>query len=186
MSKYIYTTSYVYLFVMKNKSSFKIGKSDNPQHRFDQLRSKYEFKEQFYVINCEDSKKSYYLENLLHQTFSKFNIDCESREFFEYNVYQNVCDLITNFTNHTLELVDATKNKEPLGEIGLNKENIVSFRKLIKRKRKEYGYTQQELADNIGCTRQSISKIERDFNHQTSFKLYMLIADILKININLM
>jgi len=184
MSDNIYK-SYVYLFVLNNNISFKIGKSNNPKNRFNDLKSQYDFKEQFYVIECANEKKSYELETILHQTFSKFNIDCDSREFFEYDVYQNVCDLIENFTNHNLELMDASKpKKEPLGDLGLNKESVTSFCKLIQKRRKELGYTQHELANSIGCSRVTLGKIERDFNHKAYFQLYLKIADVLKIKVS--
>lgn len=184
MSNDIYK-SYVYLFVMNDQSAFKIGKSDNPLRRFNTLKTQYNFNESFNIIECDNSKKAFELEHLLQNTFTKFNcvID-DSREFFEYNIYSSVCDLISNFTNHSLQYIDINNRKDPLNDIELNKENLILFSELIKTRRKELGYNQQDFAKEIGCARSTLQKIESTSSFNESLKLYTKIADLLSITIS--
>ena len=64
-----------------------------------------------------------------------------------------------------------------------NNLNLKNIGSLIKAKRKEMGYTQEELADKVGISAQHCSRIERG-EYIPSLQTFLVIVEVLNLDIS--
>jgi len=158
--------SYVYLFPLKNRSAFKIGKSNNPKKRFSTLLKFYDLDYHNTILfKCQSENDAYIIENILHKSFknNKYIFEYEGgTKFFNYNILPDVKSMIKLLSNnYTIKLESLPKPSELLDDfIPTNNIMLIKLGNAIKRKRILLHITQSQLSNITNTTRQTIAKLE--------------------------
>lgn len=178
--------SYVYIFPMKDKSSFKVGKSINPYKRFLHLLNFYDIdKDNTITFQCQSENDSFVVESIIHKSFQNNRVFYEHHggtEFFSYDVIDGVIkmfDILSseyNLIKTNLQYNDIDTDYDPSNTIILLSKIGAS----IKRKRLQLNISQQKLADITKSTRATIAKLENGYN-SSSLTLTITIMDILEM-----
>jgi len=177
--------SNVYLFKLKDNSAFKIGKSNNIIERFSTLSSLYEFDENIIEICCDSEQNAFMLESSLHKICNKHQNLQEfagGTEFFDMIIYEKIINILVDIcdvNDYTINGYDTYI--EDLDDIDKGGINITMLRigNMIKHRRLEVDYTQQQLATRLDCGLNTIKKLEN--GKSVNFKIVLCVMSFLKI-----
>lgn len=180
-------TSYVYIFPMKDKSSFKVGKSKNPYKRFSQLLNFYDIdKDSTITFQCQSENDSFIIENIIHRSFQNSRILHEydgGTEFFSYDVFDSVIKLF-DILLPEFNLIKAHIRYNDINTSHDSSNTDMLLMKIgnsIKRKRLHLNISQQKIANIANTTRATIIKLEKGHN-SSSLSLALTVMDILEMN----
>lgn len=154
--------SHIYILPLKDKTSFKIGKSDVPMSRITHLLNFYNVDtKNITVINCNTNQESYTVETLLHSIFKDHQIVLEhdgGTEFFKYSSYKDVielCELLCRIKGYTKIPFQIDQTVKPLSKVQLETNKYAN---LVRNKRLELNITRKELSK---VSEVSVKTIER-------------------------
>jgi hypothetical protein len=156
--------SHVYILPLKNRTSFKIGKSDAPMERITRLLNFYDVDvENISVMDCGSNAESYSFESLLHTTFREHQVILENdggTEFFKYLAYEDtieLCKLICRIRGYTKIPFKMDKSVKPLSSVQLETNK---YSNLVKNTRLGLNVTRKELAKATNVSQKTIERFE--------------------------
>lgn len=177
--------SYVYLFPMKDRSTFKIGKSINPSSRFSQLLKYYDLdKDRSTLFLCDSEQVSFTIESIIHKSFQQNKCFFEydgGTEFFNYSVHEDVLKMFEILSSqYNLLKSPFPKNIKIECSQSCIELLLIKIGNSIKRKRVNLNISQSQLGNITGITRQTIASIENG-NSGPSISSVLSILEVLKM-----
>lgn len=165
--------SQVYIAPLKDKTAFKIGRSNNPIDRILTLSYYYDFDySDIMLIDCKTTSESFILENILHTICDNereiLNFD-GGTEFFKYIIYDKtveVCKnivLLKNFTISSFPIIEDIKMNN-IVKIDDVEKIIQSLCNKIHKKRLSCNITRPKLAQISNTTSYTIKNLENGRN----------------------
>lgn len=179
--------SHIYILPLKDKSSFKVGKSDSPMKRITRLLNFYDINiNSITIIDCHTTSQSYVFETLIHKMFEHHRIVYEyegGTEFFNYGVYGDIlelCNLICRIKGYSTIPFKIDSSVKILSSVQISTNR---FSILVKNKRLELNISQTDLAKTSSVSKRTIERFEK--TGQASFKNVLQIFAALGIDDNL-
>lgn len=157
--------SYIYILPLKDKSAFKIGKSDSPMKCITRLLNFYDIDtNSVTIIDCRTTSQSYSFETLFHKVFEGSNVarDYEGgTEFFNYTVYRDaidLCNLICRVKGYSAIPFRVDSSVKPLtsSQVSANR-----FSTLVKNKRLNLNLSQTDLAMAASVSKRTVERFEK-------------------------
>ena len=157
--------SYIYILPLKDKSSFKIGKSDSPMKRITRLLNFYDIDtNSITIIDCITTSQSYFFETLLHKVFDGHSIIHEyegGTEFFNYSVYRDVidlCNLICRIKEYSTIPFKMDSSVKLLSSSQVSANRFSTF---VRNKRLELNLSQTDLAKAAAISKRTVERFEK-------------------------
>ena len=158
--------SYVYIFLMKDKTSLKIGKSNNPSKRFKELIKYYNLDiKTSRILKCNDEITSFKIERTLHKIFENNRVLYDydgGTEFFDYNIINDL-DLVIDILLDRHDIQKLPLQITLPERISFDNVDMI-IKKLgnsIKRKRMSMMIKQKQLSSISGVKHSTLKRIER-------------------------
>jgi DNA-binding XRE family transcriptional regulator len=156
--------SYVYIAPLRDRTAFKIGKSNVPSRRLSGLSKFYDFDaSEIKIINCNTESEAFSLESVLHKSCSKERVAMPfdgGTEFFSCKVLASalgianaVCEINDYKLTPFIPIEGVVISTEP--ELIIN-----SFSNKIKTRRLHINITHKQLAARTGLSKRTIERIE--------------------------
>lgn len=178
--------SYLYILPLKDKSAFKIGKSDSPMKRITRLLNFYDIDTtSVTIIDCRTTTQSYFTETLFHKIFEEYNVTREyegGTEFFNYIIYQDAMDLcnlicrVKGYSKIPFKADSSVKLLTP-SQISANR-----FSTMLKNKRLELNLSQTDLAKAASISKRTVERFEK--TGQATFENVLQMFSVLGIEDN--
>lgn len=157
--------SYIYILPLKDKSAFKIGKSDSPMKRITRLLNFYDIEiNNITIIDCHSTSQSYTFEALLHTVFDGNKIAREyegGTEFFNYAVYQDaidLCNLLCRVRGYSKIPFRDDSSVKPLTSSQISANRFSTF---VRNKRLELNLSQTDLAKAASISKRTVERFEK-------------------------
>ena len=163
--------SFVYIAPLKNKTAFKVGKSNSPAERIMSLTRFYDFEfEDISVIDCKSQDGAYRLEGLLHSVCETQRVVFEydgGTEFFAYGIYGKLLSVVTIVAEMNGYIVTKMPSVESIVILKDVKHDDIdcmlnAIANKVKNKRLGYNISQVQLATICGLSRRTIQNMEDD------------------------
>lgn len=156
--------AYIYLLPLKDKTAFKIGKSDIPMRRLTELSHFYDVDTSgIVVVKCYSTPAAFRLESMLHGLLDDkhvvFDLD-GGTEFFDFDSYGAIMELLEVICKikryHIIPFVEDKTVTPPTP----NEVIIRQFSTLSKIRRLELNITQEELAKRATMSKRTVERFE--------------------------
>jgi len=180
---------FVYIAPLEESKMFKIGKSNNPKKRFEELSEFYKFDyKNITLIECNTSDEAIRVEATLQQVCKKYKTKIATpggTEFFSNEIYEKVLNLVQTLANVGSYKVTNFDVKDIVIFKKINDKDI-DIKALIgdliskiRNQRLKLNLTQEKVASLVGITRQTLIRLES--SGEGSIENLLKVLKVLKI-----